>query len=85
MSYTHKPNSGTLFDNDRKIKDSHPNFKGSALIDGKEYWLSAWNNESEKGNRISIAFELKQNVLSSQTITTSEDKNLIPKDDDIPF
>lgn len=55
MAFVHKPNKGTLFPNDRKERDEHPDHKGSANIDGKEYWLSAW----EKDGRLNMSFTMK--------------------------
>jgi hypothetical protein len=61
MAFEQKPNSGALFRNDRKEKDSHPTHTGTALIDGKEYFISAWTKESKGGNRFfSLAFKPKQ-------------------------
>ena len=40
-------NKGALFKNDRKEKDTHPDYKGSINIDGKDYWLSAWVNTAK--------------------------------------
>lgn len=60
MAYETKPNTGALFKNDRREKDSHPNAKGSALIDGVEYWISSWTNEDRNGNKYqSLKFERK--------------------------
>ena len=50
MAYEQKDNSGSLFKNDKKEKDSHPNAKGSAKIDGVEYWVSAWTKKDKNGN-----------------------------------
>lgn len=44
-----KDNSGVLFKNDKRESDNHPNYKGSAMVDGSEYWLSAWVNKSKNG------------------------------------
>lgn len=41
--------SGVLFKNDRKSKDSDPDYKGSIVIDGKDNWLNCWLNESSRG------------------------------------
>jgi hypothetical protein len=62
--YTNE-NSGALFQNDRRTKPSHPNFKGSCTIktpDGElvEYWLSGWEKSGKKGPFISLALEPKE-------------------------
>ena len=48
MPYEQKDNEGTLFVNDKQ-SDKQPDKKGSAMIDGKEYWVSAWDNVSQNG------------------------------------
>lgn len=50
MAYEQRDNSGSLFRNDKKEQDSHPNAKGSAMIDGVEYWVSAWTKKDKNGN-----------------------------------
>ncbi len=47
--YQQPDNSGSLFKNDRKESEGHPDYKGSALINGVEYWLSAWINKDKNG------------------------------------
>ena len=42
-------NSGILFRNDDKQSERHADYRGDALIGGKEYWLSGWINQSKKG------------------------------------
>ena len=42
MAYEVRDNTGTLFKNDRKELDTHPDYNGKALISGVEYWISAW-------------------------------------------
>lgn len=59
MAYEPRNNTGTLFKNDRREKDSHPHAKGSALIDGVEYWVSAWTKEGAKGKFQSLSFQRK--------------------------
>ena len=51
MSYDNT-NSGMLARNDRKEKDTHPDFKGAINVDGKEYWLSAWTREGKPGGKM---------------------------------
>lgn len=54
-----RDNSGVLFRNDRKEKDSHPNATGTAMIDGIEYYVSAWTKDGQKGKFQSLAFKRK--------------------------
>ena len=44
-------NSGALFRNDRKEKETQPDYTGEARIEGVEYRLSAWLNESKNGKK----------------------------------
>jgi uncharacterized protein (DUF736 family) len=41
--------TGALFRNDKKETDQHPDYRGSTVLEGKEYWVSAWINTSAKG------------------------------------
>lgn len=50
-NYQPKDMTGSLFKNDRKESDSHPDYKGSALIGGVDHWLDAWINEDRNGNK----------------------------------
>lgn len=42
-------NRGVLFRNDRKDKDSQPDYTGRINVKGTEQQISAWINESSKG------------------------------------
>jgi uncharacterized protein (DUF736 family) len=55
MSYQPKEGSGTLFKNDRKTTENHPDFTGSIMINGKEHWFSAWTKEGKKGKFLSVS------------------------------
>jgi uncharacterized protein (DUF736 family) len=50
MAYEKKHGDATLFANDRKTKDSQPDWRGSIHIDGKDYELAFWNKISKNGN-----------------------------------
>ena len=60
MAYENKDNTGSMFPNDRKESANHPDAKGSAMIDGVEYWVSGWNKKTQDGkNWRSLAFTRK--------------------------
>jgi len=44
-------NKGVLFREKDKKSDSHPDFKGSINVEGRDYWLSGWVNESKQGQK----------------------------------
>ena len=53
------PNSGILSRNDKRQSDKHPEFNGSAEVDGVEYWLAAWVNEKDGRKYFRLKFEPK--------------------------
>lgn len=55
-------NRGVLRKNDRKEKDTHPEYKGNINVDGQEYWLSAWVKEHENmgGKYFSLSVQKKE-------------------------
>jgi hypothetical protein len=83
MAYEQKDMSGTLFKNDRREKDSHPHATGTALIDGVEYWVSAWTKDGAKGKFQSLSFKRKeQRQPERQQQARPAPREL---DDEIPF
>lgn len=88
MAYEQKDMSGTLFKNDRREKDSHPHAKGTALIDGVEYWVSAWTKEGSKGKFQSLSFQRKEQRTQDESKPRYAEptNNRRPElDDDLPF
>lgn len=96
--YTPKDNSGSIFKNDRKEKDTHPDGKGSCVIDGVEYWVSSWNKTSAKGVQFrSLSFQRKEQPASvpqqaparpapsRQAPRGSQGSGFDDMEDDIPF
>ena len=59
MAYEQRDNSGSIFKNDKREKDSHPHATGSAMIGGVEYYVSAWTKDGKNGKWQSLAFKRK--------------------------
>jgi len=76
VSYEQKNNSGSLFANDKGGNQNKPDFKGSIVVDGKSYWISAWEKVSTKGtNWISLSVELQTRPdVSGQVPATQTDR-----------
>ena len=92
MSDYDNSNSGAMFKNDRKLKDNHPDRKGSAQITcpsckaSHDFWVSGWVKTSgpmakNPGQQfMSMAFQAKEEQQQAKTPPPDEFK-----DDDMPF
>ena len=91
MAYEKKPNTGSLFKNERKESDSHPDYKGTALIDGLgECWLDAWINTANNGSKyMSLKIkpkEAQQGAGGTAPHTQShQPASAFDDDSDVPF
>lgn len=85
--------SGALFKNDKQRNDKDPVYKGTAEVDGVQYWMAAWLNESKDGEKyMSIKFTEKddsspqeRNKSRNAKQDTRGRKQDEDMDDDIPF
>lgn len=66
MAYEQRDNSGSVFVNNRKEKDSHPDRTGTAMIDGVEYWVSGWIKQGKNGQFLSLAFKKREHDENRQ-------------------
>lgn len=84
MAYVPKESSGSLFKNDRKTSETHPDYSGTIMVNGKEHWLSAWVKEGQKGKFFSVS--IGKEKLPKGFIEAGS--NELPKNtfqDDVPF
>lgn len=85
-------NRGSIWKNEKKETDTHPDFTGSLNVNGVEYWVSAWKRKqgaSEKAPALSFSIKPKdastgtpqrQDTPSNERTDTFSDF-----DSDIPF
>jgi len=87
MAYEQKDFSGVLFRNDKRGDDERqPQAKGSAVVDGVEYWVSAWTNTAkESGEKYQkLSFKRKEAVAAPKA-KREERQEEPPADIDVPF
>lgn len=91
MAYEMRPGQGSLFRNEKKTTDKHPNLKGKVMLpNGEVRWLSAWTKETSAGEKwISLSVgELVQQQGGGMVLDNQAKGNgYQPQgaDDDIPF
>ncbi len=82
MSREEKDMTGILFVNDRKEKDTHPDWNGRGVVDGKPVWIKAWKKEGAKGKFLSLSFQERE----EQNKSKPNNRERKPVDDsDIPW
>ena len=91
MAYEQRDNSGSLFKNNKKTQDNHPDYTGSAMVDGKPKRLAAWLKKSQKGLTY-MSVSIRDDEERPKPINSAEDGGYEPATspasngfDDIPF
>ncbi len=89
MAFEPKDNSGSIFQNDRKDSDRHPDRSGQAMIGGVEYWVSGWLKKTKDGKPfLSLAFKPKGEARPKPTDGKMKPRSMKDELDDgdsIPF
>jgi|TARA_R110000772_G_scaffold19816_1_gene55155 hypothetical protein len=85
MAYVPKEGSGSLFKNDRKTTENHPDYTGTIMVNNRECYLSAWVKEGTKGKFFSVSIG-KEKQPKGFTAKGSDElpRNTI-EDSDLPF
>jgi hypothetical protein len=68
--------TGSISKNKKKEKDVHPDYRGLAMINNVEYWISGWINEGSDGKYLGLKFQQKDGEVRSTKVDD---------DDSVPF
>jgi len=81
-------NRGSIWKNEKKETENHPDFTGSVNIEGKEFWVSAWKRKpdaSEKAPALSFTVKAKDEAPAKKSSQPSKSGSRVDFEDDIPF
>jgi hypothetical protein len=83
-------NRGSIWKNEKKEKDTHPDFTGSLNVGGVEYWVSAWKRKegaAAKAPALSFSVKPKDDQTQRQPAdkTRAGASRNVDMDDEIPF
>ena len=85
MAFTPKEGSGSLFKNNRKTSETHPDLTGTIMVNGREHWLSAWKKDGKNGPFYSVSIgKVKEPVGFKPAGSDELPKNTF-EDDLTPF
>lgn len=76
-------NSGAIFRNKRKEKETHPDRTGVCMVGGVEYWINGWMKEKDGEPYMSISFKPKEAKPASTPAPKGRGVGDMP--DDIPW
>jgi hypothetical protein len=87
MAYEQRDLSGSLFKNDKREKETHPNLTGTVMIGGVEYWASGWTKIRPNGEKwISLSFKPKEARGAERPVISTNSDHMSGLDDDfVPF
>ena len=75
-----KLNTGAIFKNNYKKSESHPDYKGKCVVNGKEMEVALWVKQGKAGSYFSASF-------SEPYVAPTEERRPVGDsiDDDLPF
>lgn len=79
MSQYDNNNRGVLFKNDYKKEEKHPDYTGTAEVEGVQKSMSAWIKKRDDGRSfMSIAFSEPRPKKDATESTAEQDDNDVP-------
>ncbi len=89
MAFENKEGFGVLFNNSHKKEANHPDYKGSAKVNGKQIELAAWIKEGKNGPFLSLSLKPPSDWEPGPKMTEAQVKKVVKEADeesfDIPF
>ena len=80
-------NRGSIWKNEDKTEDTHPDFRGSLNVEGVEYWVSAWKRkEGANPKAPALSFTVKAKDAKAPAPKAPASGGALDDDsDEIPF
>lgn len=81
-------NRGSIWKNEKKEKDTHPDFTGSLNVNGVDYWVSAWKRKegaSAKAPALSFSVKPKDEQSKTPDRARQDARSRDDMQDDVPF
>ena len=88
MAYEMKEGRGSLWQNEKKATDTHPDQTGSFLLNGKKYNIAVWKDQKSKDgtktyDSLSISEWKQKDATASSGSTTATPEPVF--EGDVPF
>lgn len=84
MAFEQKDMTGSLFRNERKQADQHPDHQGSITVAGVQYWISGWVKQTKDGKKY-FSLSVRPKEERQERRPEPEPPKQDEFDDDIPF
>jgi len=81
MAYEAKPGTFSLFKNQNKQKETHPDYSGDGKdLDGNEIYVSAWLKDGKNGKFMSCSFKPKEakQAVKQEPAPVNDDLSDVP-------
>jgi hypothetical protein len=79
-------NRGSIWRNEKKETDTHPDFTGSLNVDGVEYWVSAWKRKPDASAKApALSFTVKAKDAPQRQAPPEPKGDFDDFESDIPF
>lgn len=71
-----KTNTGAIFKNDKKQKETHPDYRGKINVEGKDFEMALWLKESAKGIKY-FSVSISEPYTPNQSLNQNEGREAL--------